>query len=608
MGVHPMTPNHQRSTALLFAAGLALAYPAFSKEKEVVPAPPPMAKTGTATVFIDTPAEISLQLAGRVVEPLSFLIRKEPQHGKLSGLRRTGRNSATLLYTPDARTGPGDDFFSFAAQSVDSPVTAPATVWIRLVERPAVLEHPGEIDFGKVFLGDKEERPVELKNSGAGVASGAVRPNSPWHTGKSGEYRLPAGKSETIPLVFEPLEERDFLDQISIGPDSKSLLMLRGSGVAPVAWPKHGLVVSPTDREAGKAEIPFTNNSPAGRTLKVEWPEFLKGAREVILPANGTFVVKIEVSAPLSLKYEGEAEIRSGNFKGRLPIRIFPAPAKLSISPERGLKLGASRDGRLLKGHFLIRNTGGANASLQIIAPPDLVIFPDPSRIILAGGDEQAFEVQSERLKSGTPNKTIRIQSPGCEPTDISIEAPAATESRAAVPVEKFLSISPGPETTPTTQPPSGMVPRVESANLLKSESHEIVISWELASPKISGFKIERRRISPGKEGQVIVDWIPWTEAKITVAEGTAVARFERLPANAFWTIRIITLDDSGNPSPPSPAFQMSTKPSNEFHVPGWAWIFLIVAPGAAAFRLWKKYQRSLDAQANARIVSLETK
>ncbi len=573
-----------------------------------MPAPPPMAKTGAATVFLDTPAEIPLQLAGRVVEPLSFLIRKGPKHGTLSGLRRTGRNSATLLYTPDARTGPGDDFFSFAAQSVDSPVSAPAMVWIRLVERPPVLEHPGEIDFGRVFLGDKAERPMELTKSGGGVAAGVVRPNSPWRTEKSGEFRLPAGKASPIALVFEPLEERDFIDRVQVGPDQKSVVLLRGSGVTPVAWPKDGLVVSPADRETGKAAITFTNNSPSDRTLMVDWPEFLKAAREIRLPAVGTIVAKIEIPAALSLNYEGEAEVRSGNFKGKLPIRIFPGPARLSASPERVLKLESTGNGRALKGQLLVKNTGGASAPLQIIAPPDIVIFPDPSRLILAGGEEQAFEVQAERLKTGASNQSIRIQSPACDPVDISLEAPAATESRAAVPVEKFLSIPPGPEPSPTAPPPSANVPRVETADLLKSENHDIAISWKLGSPKISGFKIERRRISPGKEGQVIVEWVPWTEAKITVSEGTAVARFSRLPANAFWTIRIIALDDSGNPAPPSPAFQIATKPLKEFHIPGWAWILLIAALGAAVFQLWKKSRLGLHAKADARIANLEVK
>jgi hypothetical protein len=603
-----MNSKKHHPPLLLIAAALVCSSPAFSKEKQEVPTPPPMAKTGAATVFIDTPAEVALQIVGRVAEPLSFLIRKEPKHGKLSGLRRTGRNSAALLYTPDAGAEPGDDFFSFAAQSVDSPVSAPATVWIRLVERPPILEHPSEIEFGKVFLGEKEERPMELQNVGGGVAVGTIRPNSPWHTGKSGEYRLPAGVTSTVPLVFEPLEERDFIDKIPIGPDPKSVVLVRGSGIAPVSWPQEGLVVAPKDRETGRASITFTNNSPIERTLKVEWPEFLKADREVTLPANGALVMKIEISAPMSLKYEGEAEIRSGNFKSKVPIRIFPAPAKLSVSPEQGLKLGATENSRTLTGRILVRNIGGANASLQIIAPLDIHIVPDPSNIILAGGGEQAFEVQAERLKPGSYHQIIRIQSPACKPVDITIEAPAATENRSAVPVENFLSLPASPVPSPTTQLPSGKIPRVETVNLLESTNHEIVISWELSSPKTLAFKIQRRQISGGKNGQVIVNWVPWPEAKITMADGTAVARFERLPANAFWTIRIVTLDESGNPSPPSPAFQISTQPMREFDLPWWVWILPLAALAAGIFRLWKKHQFGLHSKANARIANLEGK
>lgn len=78
-----MKSKNHRSYLILLAAGLAWASPVFSKEKEEIPAPPPMAKTGAATVFLDTPAEIPLQIAGRIVDPLDFLIRKEPKHGTI---------------------------------------------------------------------------------------------------------------------------------------------------------------------------------------------------------------------------------------------------------------------------------------------------------------------------------------------------------------------------------------------------------------------------------------------------------------------------------------------------------------------------------------------
>ncbi|MFA7233960.1 MAG: hypothetical protein WC076_07600 [Terrimicrobiaceae bacterium] len=604
-----MKLKKQRPHLIFLAAALLGCFPVFSKEKEEIPIPPPLAKTGTMTVHTDQAAEIPLQIAGRIAEPLTFLIRKEPKHGKLSALRRTGRNSASVLYTPDSPTNPGDDFFSFAAQSVDSPVSAPATVWIRLVEKAPVLEHSQEIDFGKVFLGEKEERPLKIKNTGGGVAAGTIRPNLPWHTGKAEEYRVPAGTEATVPLFFEPLEEREFSDRIPIGSDPKSAVLVRGSGVAPISWPKDGLVVSPGNRGEGTLSITFTNNSPVERILAVKWPEFFKAPGEVTLPANAPSVVKLDIAAPLSLNYEGEAEIRSGNFSGRLPIRAFPAPAKLSVRPERGLKLGATENGHTLKGRILVRNTGGSNASLQVIAPPGFLILPDPSGLILGGGDEQAFEIQAERPKSGSFNKTIRIQSPACDAVEISIEAPPATKAHAAVPVENFLDLpSEPPETTPEKAPPSGKVPPVETVNLLASENHAVEIGWQLASPKISGFKIERRQISAGNEGRVLVDWVPWPEAKITISERAAVARFERLPSNAFWTIRIIALDESGHPFPPSPAFQIATQPSKQIRIPWWLWMFALAALAAAAFQFLKKYQSGLRAKEDERIARLERK
>ena len=281
----------------------------------------------------------------------------------------------------------------------------------------------------------------------------------------------------------------------------------------------------------------------------------------------------------------------------------------MSVNPERELKLGPAENGRALKGRILVRNTGGTNASLQIIAPTDIQIFPDASSIVLAGGSEQAFEVRAERSKSGALSKTIRIQSPACDPVDITIESPAEPENHAAVPVEKFLSLPPPvPETSPEKKPPTGKIPPVETANLLKSKNHEVEISWQLTSPNTSGFKIERRQISGGKEGHVIVRWIPWPEAKITISNGTAVALFQRLPANTYWAIRIIALDEYGNPCLPSSVFQISTKPLVQFHFPWWAWLFPIVVLAAAAFKLWRRHQRGLLTRENERISRLELK
>ena len=602
-----MKSNSQRSTVLLLAAGLAWASPAFSKEKEVVPTSPPMAKTGVATVFVDTAAEISLQIAGRIVEPLDFLVRKEPKHGRLSGLRRTGRNSAAVLYTPDAHAAPGDDFFSFAAQSLDSPVSAPATVWIRLVERPPVLECPGELDFGKVFLGDTEERGLAIKNAGGGTAAGTIRPNPPWRPAGPGQFRVPAGSESSILLVFEPLEERDFSDRIQIGADPKSVVLVRGSGVAPISWPKDGLVASPADRGKGTASITFTNNSASERTVTVEWPEFLKAVREVTLPAGGFSVVKWEIAAPLSLKYEGAAEVRSGNFKGKLPIRVFPAPAKLEVKPERELKLAAQKSGGPLKGFFAVKNTGGSDTPLEILAPPEILITPTPGNLILRTGQEQAFDVQLESQKKDRCK--IRIQSPAGELVELSIEPPTLQTSRPSSPVENFLTIFRKPENSPAPAATvSSGIPPVETLSLLAVRPREIVLAWKLPAPGAAGFRIERRSIAPGANGGVTITWIPWQGSRISISEGMATARLERLPVNAQWTIRIVGLDEKGNPGQPSKSFQIATQPVAQFSVPWWVWLALMPPLAVGLARLRKKNQTRLLAKENERIARLEQK
>lgn len=592
-----------RAGLLILAAGFALGAAAFSKEKEVIPSPPPMAKTGVVSVYVDQPVEISLQIAGRIVEPVNFLIRKPPRHGKLSGMQRTGRNASAVLYTPDPGTGPGDDFFSFAAQSADSPVSAPATVWVRLIERPSALELPAEIDFGNVFLGEREERSLALRNAGGGVAVGTIRPNAPWQTRGTGAFRLAAGAESTIPLVFEPLEERDFSDSLQIGPDPKSIVRIRGSGIAPVTWPKDGLVISPTDHAKGTSAITFANNCAAERTLTVKFPDFLKAPKEVTIPPGGTAEMKVEIAGAPSLNYQGDIEVLSGSFHGRLPLRVFPAPAKLEVSPGGGLKLGEVQKGRPLKGRFVVRNTGGSDAPIEILAPPEILVFPNPQNLLLGGGQELAFEVQ---LEGNEPfGKTIRIQSRGCPPVELTVEA-AAPLSRSALPVESFLNIPPAAEARPVEQTPE--IPPLTTANLVSSESHEVEISWQVASPKISGFRIERRQISSGPDGRVLVEWVPWPEARVTISDSTAAARFERLPSNSFWTIRIVPLDQNRKPCAPSPAFQIATQPSKQLRIPAWAWALILAAPAAALFTLWRRRQRSLHAKEDERIARLERK
>ena len=165
------------SLAIVVLAFLPLIF-AYGGNKEEVPVPPPMAKPLEVSAFVGRPTEIHLTMGGRIVEPMTVLIRKPPRLGGLGELIRTSRGTVTVLYTPDPGVGPGADSFSFAAKSVDSPVSAAATVQIRLVDDPPLVQYPKELDFGAVFLGDTAEKNVAVRNTGGGTAFWQIKPPS----------------------------------------------------------------------------------------------------------------------------------------------------------------------------------------------------------------------------------------------------------------------------------------------------------------------------------------------------------------------------------------------------------------------------------------------
>ena len=595
------------SPAIIVLALFPLIF-AYGGNREEVPVPPPMAKPLEVSASVGRGTEIHLTIGGRIVEPMTVMIRRHPRLGTLGELERTSRNTAAVLYTPDPKAGPGADSFSFAAKSVDSPVSAAATVQIRLVEEPPLVQFPQELDFGAVFLGDTAEKIIPVRNEGGGTAFWQIKPNPPWRIGGSGSYKLAGGAESVLHLFFAPADEREFRDRIPMAPDPKSVLSVSGSGVAPVSWNKDGVVFTPKQRETGTKEWIVANQTSEERKMTVEWPAILKAPKETTIPPNGTSVLQIDVAGDAQLNYEGEAVVGSGNFRSRIPIRIFPAPAKLDVKPEKVLKLdGLPKDGPL-KGRFVVKNIGGSDAPLDILAPPDSVVTPDPRSMILRAGQEQAFELQQESRKQGAGN--VRIQSPTCEPLDLSVESPASKPGGGPLPVERFLDIPKrsAPENSSAPKAvPSGVSP-IEKGSVLSATPQEIVLTWKLPPSGASDFRIERRSIAPGASGGVAVTWIPWQGGKISLGGGMATARLERLPANSLWSIRIVPVDEKGNAGQPSEPFQIATKPLKRFPVPWWAWLFPIAVLATAAFKRWQRHQRGLLIKENERISRLERK
>ncbi len=575
------------------------------KEKTDIPSPPPMAKPAQVAGYVGEPVEIELKIAGRIVEPLKFLIRRPPQRGSLTAPRRMDRNTALVTYTPDPLAGPGGDAFTFAAQSADSPVSAAATVWIRTALRPADLSFPSLLSFGSVFLGDTAAKELVLDNSGGIPATGELRVNAPWEVDGSRRFSVPGGMQIGVRIVFCPTEEREYRDRIRIADDPPKYLELRGSGVAPVVWPTDGLLFTPELRQKGTAAITLRNQTDREREVVVVWPAGLRGTESLRLPPSGSQEVSVSVVDPVPQVIRSEAVVCSGNYEGKMPVVVYPMAATFEVKPGNALHLGAVRVGRQAEGRLTVKNTGEVASPIKLQVPDGVSILPDVSAQVLEPGSELELRFSFTPLKAGEFSETIRIGAGSGEPVAVQIKADV--RESGPLPVGEFLQVPKVVPETPAPVIPLGGVPPVGAIWLLSAAPHEIKLGWDLTSPETSGYRIERRQLRRLPDGSTAVEWVEFTGVKVTIADGKVTAHFSRLAENNLWTIRITGLDAMGKEGAPSPAFQMATTQSKRLELSPWFLLPVFVVMAAVAGWLARRRRQALLAREDEKLARLES-
>jgi hypothetical protein len=590
----------RRSCVLLALASLASVDAADS----VLAPPPPMAKRATVAVNLDESTEIPLNIGGRIVEPVHFLIRKPPKSGSLSEPRRTGKNSASVFYTPHPGISEGLDSFSFAAQSSDSPVSASAAVTLQLREAPADLKYEKELDFGSVFLGDSSNQTLVIKNHGGGALIEKMVVASPWRVVGSREVFIPSGGAYDLGLIFDPQDERDYTERLSLAPHGS--ILLRGRALAPLVWKNEGIVFTPEQRRTGKSEIQIFNRTRDVREVTFVWPESVRGPSTLTVPSEGSVNIPLEIHGEDVLAFESKVSMWSLNFHTEIPMKVFPAPPRITVSPVERLVFERALDGAYSSGRLTVRNSGGVDATLQVTLPEGFFITPDPASLVLAPGREITFEVQSTKdSRSMGRNNIVKIESPGAPSVERELILPTA--SRFSMPVGAILNIqkTPAVEIPPVGEALANLTP-VGAVEVSPSESHAIDFDWDIPSPEAVGFRIERRTISIGKDGQPVIGWQAWPEVAIRVDGGTASARISHLPPDTFWTVRITSQDKLGRSSLPSKEFYVSTGKTPPRNVSIWFWLLSFGAISAMLIR-WAVFRRRQHlAQEDARLERLQ--
>ena len=585
----------------------------FAKEKVPVAIPPPMAVGQLVVTYVGSPVTIVLAASGRTVEPLDFLIRRQPQLGTLSEIQKLGGSKASVVYTPRSKSEIGSDSFTFAVQSFDSPVSAAARVWVKITEVPPAFDYPHELDFGTVSLGAKSVRSLVLRNVGGGIVSGHVDATPPWAVVGPADYQIAGGKMATLSLSFTPSDGREYGGSIRVGSDPKAFVSVRGQGEAPVTVSPEINVIDLEHRAGNGFSCVLTNHTNEPRTVAIDWPEFLTAPREIRLEAGGNETLSPQIAPDFLQGFNGPVAFRSEGFVGRMMLQVSSYPAKLELAPGRVLDFGFVKSGRSVHGQFTVKNVGGTDTKLRITTPPELDVSPDPSNLILSPGKAQVFEVQLEATKGEAYSEKIGVASDSGSVSELVVKASfpkADVSTRGGQPVEAFLKMAP-PSASPSVADlplPAGSGPAVESVSLVRRTSHEIEVSWEKPAPEIESYRLERRRVMPGSARNVSIDWVPWPEARITTKgtkEGSVHARFDNMMSNTAWTFRIIAMDGADVARSRSKPFQMSTLPSNSWQWLWWVFAAIVLCGVAFLVRARSRDQRSQEEADNARIARL---
>ena len=563
---------------------------------------PPMPESLGVVAYIGTKTEIDLRVVGRIQEPLKVLIRKKPRSGTLSEPVRLNRNTFRVVYSTPADGIEGVDFFSYAAQSVDSPVSYSAQVQISIRQRPAQLEFPSSLDFGIVPVGDTRDMQLVVHNSGGETVH--LRPplNRPWALVDPLPISISGGETKKIRIAFSPVSSGVFADKFTIDGDSNRAISLRGASENPLQWPTEAILFTSKKRDNPEASVLFTNPTDTPRNLVFQWPDFLQAPSHITIDPESSIDIPIRLKAIPSFSWEGSVPFSCGNLEGSLAVVVEAAPPRVELEPSTLQNLGEFPFGTAANSTLLLRNSGGRAVRLTMDVPKGIKVTPSPTGLLLEPGNALTFQALVSPPKEGTFDFLLPVHSDS-EPLGAFC---IRVSARAAQPVERLLTISPTPDVAKKPDSPVADIPPIQECFLVEATEHSVTISWKLTSPDTKSFLIERREIKPEGDGRVKAVWKQWEGADVQISGDSVTAHFRKLPPGTFWNIRITGIDSNGLAGqPPKGHFRIETKPMSPLF-PTWVWASLVLVATVAVAWFFKNKITFVKDDLDARIAHLE--
>jgi hypothetical protein len=588
--------GHRRYLVLiaLLAGAAAQAGP-----KDFPLVPPPMAQPQSFSVFRGRSVEVPLRAQGRAPGQLKFLIRSEPSKGHLGKIRVTGPKTAEVIYTHDDRSE-GSDSFTFAVQAVDSPVSAAATITIAVSEEPPALSVVRSVAFGTLQVGVAREELIIVRNSGGGILAGQMEVPPPWKILGSPEYRLGRNQEMKVRILCAPEEPEDYSGKLTFSADARNSIELSVTAISPFEFePSREIeLASQDDGPLRSGAIVIRNRTSQARTVEVSVPPEIVSPDKVIVPAGGEETVALHTQSAFLGALQGTVTFESQGFKHSLPLRVFALQPILRIEPHEGLDFGEIEPRRRYKGFLRIRNEGGTDARLHVTIPHDILLVPDPNSAVLPPGETRVFEVAFETSSTRDYQSQLVIECGAAKPISVAVTGRIVSQILDGKKIPTS-SLDPVARAAPTAKaqpdPALSSIPPVKDFKVLKATNRIFEIGWKKPTPEPAAWLIQQRQLEMADEGPPRAVWRDLNNVRFFEREGIAGARFENLAPGQVWFLRVVSLDEQGRRSAPSPTFMMSSAPSRS---PKIVWAILSLLGIGAATIGYRKIRKRREAEA----------
>ncbi len=553
-----------RIVAVFLATGCVCAW----ADIDLPTPPPPQPRDLAVQVYKGESVEIPLEGLSRSGYQLKFLIRRQPQFGTLSEPTQTGRTTASIIYTHDGANGVGVDAFRYAVQAPNTGVSTPATVTIRIVERPPLFVAPHQVEFPKTSIGETSTQVITIGNEGGGTLSGRLKVPPPFSIlGDDPTYILPSGETRTFVLSFAPTESRRYAEAAEFTHAPGVEIGLEGIGYSPIeVVPREIRLEGDGVNEVRSATVTVRNTSARDRALELTAPPGVVVQGSLTVPADDEVQLALHTATGVLESIHGDLELRGENVHLNVPIFVTAAPARIVANPRDEIDFGTVQSGRTATRTLTLRNTGGQDAEIRATVMDGVTIHPSPEVALLAPGESRDYKLAFTRLQPGAVSGELLLQFGAGR---LTIPLRAEVEPR---PVDAAAQAR---ERTAQAAANVNSIPPVESVGVSRQTHTEVDLVWKKTAPNVDKYILYERKIEFSETGEPQFVYRPVEGARVRFVRNEARVTVKGFRPGERRTFIIFGLDAAGTRSQPSEPFEIFSKPKKAFQIP-WGTVAMV--------------------------------